>query len=63
MRTISVWENDMTDEIDIKVKTFIEERFKGYEYTQLSALSHRGKEDIFDSLRNSYAVVIQPNFT
>lgn len=60
-RGITIWENDMMEEIDPKIKSFIELRFKGYEMKQLSALSHRSEQDIFDSLEESYGIVIQPN--
>lgn len=61
MRTVTIWENDMTDEIDTKTLGFVRNKFKGYEVKQLSALSHRDRLDILDSLRDSYAIVIQPN--
>lgn len=61
MRTICIWENDMTDEIDPKVLTFLGHRFKGYDFNQLSGLAHRDEMDIIDSIRNNYAIIIQPN--
>lgn len=60
-RGVTVWENDMTEEIDPKTQSFINLHFPNREIKQLSALSHRDSEDIFDSLRESYYILIQPN--
>jgi hypothetical protein len=58
MRTITVWENDMTNEIDYKVLNFLNLYFNGYEIKQLSGLNHRDEKDIIESVRDSYAIVI-----
>lgn len=60
-RTVTIWENEMTDQIDDQVNEFIQNNFKGYEVKQLSGLSYRDPMEIIESVRDSYAIIMQPN--
>lgn len=60
-RIITIWENEMDDTIDDKLKQFIDKKYPDSQINILSGLRQRHIEDIYETLKDSYAIVIQPN--
>ncbi len=58
---ITNWENEMTDSPEPIVEQFVKNRYPNYDFEMLSALGHRDIQDIFESLKNSRIIIIQPN--
>ena len=60
MRIITNWENDLTDVPEESVVSFVKENYPNYEFKLLSGLAQRDINDIYDSLKESRIVIIQP---
>jgi len=60
-RIITNWENDLIDSPEPMVKEWVAKHHSNFELKLLSGLRHRGMDDIYDSLRNSRIIVMQPS--
>ncbi len=60
MYTITNWENDMLDAPEEMVAKFISDKYDQYNFKLLSGLKHRSINDIFDSLKESRVIIMQP---
>lgn len=58
---ITNWENDMLDAPEDKVQKFVADFYKGFELRLLSGLRYRSIEDIYETLEDSFAIIIQPS--
>lgn len=58
---ITNWENDMIAEPEEFVKQFAKRQYPNYDLEILSGLGHRDPQDLYDSLRDSRVIIIQPN--
>lgn len=59
-RIITNWENDIIETPEEQVTKFVSERYSNYDFKLLSGLRHRNIEDIYDSLRDSRVIIMQP---
>ena len=58
---ITNWENDMIDSPEEKVLEFVNNYYKGFELNILSGLRHRNIEDIYETLKESFVIIMQPS--
>jgi hypothetical protein len=58
---ITNWENDMIAEPEEKVVEFVKEKYPHYELGILSGLGERDLKDIYDSLKESRVIIMQPS--
>lgn len=58
---ITNWENDLIDEPENIVTAFVKDKYKDYDFKLLSGLAHRDKQDLYDSLRESRVIIMQPS--
>lgn len=56
---ITVWENDMTEQVEPSIQRYIDERYLNKpEVTLLSAMARRDPEDILDSIKEANLVIM-----
>lgn len=60
MRTITIWENDTTGTIDPIIQIFIDKHYKGCNIVLMSGFDNRTNDEILESVRDSYAIVMEP---
>ncbi len=58
---VTNWENDMIDQPEEMVAKFVSEKYKGFELKMLSGLRHRAFEDIYETLHDSFVIIMQPS--
>ena len=58
---ITNWENDMIDAPEDMVARFVSEKYKGFELKILSGLRHRAIEDVYETLKYSFVIIMQPS--
>lgn len=58
---ITNWENDMIAEPEDKVIEFVKEKYPNYKLELLSGLRHRDLQDIYDTLKESRIIIMQPS--
>ncbi len=58
---ITNWENDMIAEPEEKVVKFVKEKYPNYELEILSGLGERDLKDIYDTLKDSRVIIMQPS--
>jgi hypothetical protein len=58
---ITNWENDLIDSPEEKVVKFVSEKYPAYYFKFLPALKQRSIKEIYDSLRESRVIVMQPS--
>jgi hypothetical protein len=58
---ITNWENDLIELPEQMVQSFVNKEYDGFELKILSGLRHRTFEEIWETLKESYAIIMQPS--
>ncbi len=58
---VTNWENDMIDQPEEMVRKFVKENYKGFKLQLLSGLKHRHFDEIWETLLNSFVIIMQPS--
>jgi hypothetical protein len=58
---VTNWENDMIDAPEEKVSEFVNNYYKGFELNLLSGLRYRAIEEIYQTLKDSFVIIMQPS--
>ncbi len=58
---ITNWENDLIEQPEEMVAEFVRQKYDGFELQMLSGLRHRSFEEIWDTIHDSFVIIMQPS--